>query len=40
MTSRFSENEEDLKISNMYYNEKDITSKAKEIVSIIKANNC
>ncbi|WP_028235175.1 hypothetical protein [Pseudobutyrivibrio sp. MD2005] len=39
MTSRFSENEEDLKIPNMYYNEKDIISKAKEIVSIIKANN-
>lgn len=30
-TSRFSQYEEDLKIPNMYYNEKDVSDKVKEV---------
>ena len=39
MTSRFSDNKEDLKIPNMYYSENDILKKVKEIKEILKRNN-
>ena len=39
MTSRFSDNKEDLKIPNMYYSENDILKKEKEIKEILKRNN-
>ncbi len=36
MTGRFSENEEELKIPNMYFSKEDIISKVKEIAVLIK----